>query len=151
MISRQQQLELLIAPTVEALGCVFWGLVCKTQGQDTRLCIFIDKETGVTVVDCERVSRQIASVMDVEDPIAGPYTLEVSSPGVDRQLFTLDHYRRYIGEIIAVRLFRPHEGKRKLKGILVDLEEDEIVLRVDDYDYLLPLESIAMANLAPAL
>ena len=76
--------------------------------------------------DCENVSRQVGSVMDVEDPIAGAYVLEVSSPGVDRQLFTLEHYRCFIGETIAVRLVRPYEGQRKLKGILAAVEQDEV-------------------------
>jgi ribosome maturation factor RimP len=147
--SRQEQLESLIIPIVEALGCIFWGLVCKVQGQTTSLCVFIDKDTGVTLTDCEIVSRQISSVMDVEDPIIGRYVLEVSSPGVNRQLFTLDHYRCFVGEIVAVRLLRSHEGRRNFKGVLVDVEQDEVVLRVHDNEYLLPWESIATANLAP--
>ena len=149
MKSRQEQLESLIAPTVEAMGCVFWGLVCKSRGHSLSLCVFIDKDTGVTLSDCERISRQLSSVMDVEDPIVEPYVLEVSSPGVNRQLFTLDHYRRFIGEIISVRLIKPYQGKRKFKGILAAVEGDEVVLQVRDDEYLLPLEHIATANLAP--
>jgi len=149
MTSREEQLELLIAPIVEALGCIFWGLVCKARGQSTSLCVFIDKDTGVTLTDCGLVSRQISSVMDVEDPIIGSYILEVSSPGLNRQLFTLDHYRFFVGETVDVRLLRPHEGRRKIKGVLVNVEEDEVVLRVHDNEYLLPLESIATAKLAP--
>ena len=149
MACRQAQLESLITPLVESLGCVFWGLVCKSQGQSTLLCVFIDKDTGVTLADCERVSRQIGSVMDVEDPILGPYVLEVSSPGVNRQLFTLDHYRSFIGEMVAVRLIKPYQGRRKFKGMLTDVEVDVVVLRIDDDEYLLPFESIATANLSP--
>jgi ribosome maturation factor RimP len=73
----------------------------------------------------------------------------VSSPGADRQLFTLDHYRCFVGEMVAVRLLRSHEGRRKFKGVLVNVEEDEVVLRVQDDEYLLPWESIATASLAP--
>ena len=151
MTTRQERLESLIAPIVESLGCIFWGLVCNSHGQSTLLRIFIDKETGITLKDCENVSRQVGSVMDVEDPIAGAYVLEVSSPGVDRQLFTLEHYRYFIGETIVVRLVRPYEGKRKLKGVLAAVEQDEGVLQVHDDEYILPLESIAVANLAPVL
>ncbi len=100
MASKQEQLHTLIAPVVAALDCELWGLDFLTQGRYSTLRIYIDREgeEGVTLEDCERVSRQVSSVLDVEDPISSRYTLEVSSPGMDRPLFTPEHYGRYIGD-----------------------------------------------------
>jgi ribosome maturation factor RimP len=89
MASKQEQLHALIAPVAASLGCELWGLEYLTQGRYTTLRIYIDRqEGGVSLEDCEKVSRQVSSVMDVEDPIDGEYTLEVSSPGMDRPLYT---------------------------------------------------------------
>jgi len=149
MATRQERLESLIAPIAKALDCELWGVEYLSQGRFTTLRIFIEKDEGIDVDDCERISRQVSSVLDVEDPIPGEYTLEVSSPGMDRQLFTLEHYRRYIGEQIAVKLNRPFEGRRKLKGLLSAVESDEVVVQVDDEEYLLPIELIEKANVVP--
>ena len=104
MASKQEQLHALIAPVAASLGCELWGLEYLTQGRYTTVRIYIDREEGVSLEDCEKVSRQVSSVMDVEDPIDSEYTLEVSSPGMDRPLYTLEQYARYIGEQINVRL-----------------------------------------------
>ena len=86
--------------------------------------------------------------MDVEDPISSEYNLEVSSPGVDRPLFTLEHYKRYVGEFVDVKLRYAFEGRRKFKGKLVGIEDDEdIVVHVDDHEYLLPIDAIDKASL----
>ena len=89
MASREQKIEALLEPTIEALGFELWGLEYLSQGRHTLLRLYIDGENGVTVDNCAEVSRHVSGVLDVEDPITGEYTLEVSSPGVDRLLFRL--------------------------------------------------------------
>ncbi len=103
MAGRERKIEALLKPTLEALGFELWGLEYLSQGRHTLLRLYIDAESGVTVDDCAEVSRHVSGVMDVEDPISGEYTLEVSSPGVDRLLFRLDHYSMYVGEWIELR------------------------------------------------
>ena len=138
-------------PGVEALGFELWGLEYLSQGRHTLLRLYIDAESGVTVDDCAEVSRQVSGVLDVEDPINGEYTLEVSSPGVDRLLFRLDHYSMYVGEWIELRLGTPYEGRRKFKGTLKGIEGDEIIVQVDDMEYLIPHEWIDRAQVRPRL
>ena len=134
---------------MNALGCELWGLDYLAQGKKSVLRIYIEKEGGVLLEDCEQVSRQISATLDVEDPISGEYTLEVSSPGMDRPLFTLDQFKRYLGETVAVRLRVAFEGRRKFSGVLKGVEDDEIVLEVDNEEYLLPFELLDKANIIP--
>lgn len=140
----------LIEPVVKALGCELWGLEYHASGRRRgSLRIYIEKPDGVGLSDCEKVSRQVSSVLDVEDPIQGEYTLEVSSPGLDRPLYTLEQFAQYIGEQVKVRLRAPFDGRRQYKGQLTGLEDDEIKVLVDDHEYLLPIESIDKANVVP--
>jgi ribosome maturation factor RimP len=134
---------------VESLGCELWGLEYLTQGRYTTLRIFIDGPNGVSLDDCEKVSRQVSAVMDVEDPIDGEYTLEVSSPGMDRPLYTAAHYARYLGETVNLRLRIAREGRRKFKGSIVKVEGEEVTLSVDGKDILIPVDSIDKANIVP--
>ncbi|NVK38461.1 MAG: ribosome maturation factor RimP [Gammaproteobacteria bacterium] len=148
MASKEQQLIDLLKPVVEALGFEFWGIEYIAQGNNSVLRVFIDSENGIHVDDCALVSRQISGVMDVEDPITSEYNLEVSSPGVDRPLFTLEHFSRYVGEFVDVKLRYAFEGRRKFKGKLVGIEDGEdIVVHVDNHEYLLPIDAIDKANL----
>ena len=87
--------------------------------------------------------------MDVEDPISGEYNLEVSSPGLDRPLFELSQYQRFLGSVVSLRLRVPFDGRRKFKGQLTSIEGDEVVLLVDNEEYLLPIELIEKANIVP--
>ncbi|MEE4193543.1 MAG: ribosome maturation factor RimP [Halieaceae bacterium] len=151
MASREQKIEALLEPTVEALGFELWGLEYLSQGRHTLLRLYIDRENGVTVDDCAEVSRHVSGVLDVEDPITGEYTLEVSSPGVDRLLFRLDHYPTYVGEWIELRLRTPFEGRRKFKGTLKGIEGEDVVVQVDDHEFLLPHSAIDRAQVRPRL
>lgn len=148
-MSRAADLENLLAPVVAAQGCELWGLEFSIHGRHSLLRVYIDSPVGVTLEDCERISRQISAVMDVEDPITSAYTLEVSSPGLDRQLYTPAQFMRYIGHRIAVRLRAPYQGRRRFNGVLNGLEDGDLVLQVDDTEYLLPLESVDKANVVP--
>ena len=137
----------LIRPTVEALGVELWGIEHVIQGKFSVLRVYIDKGgDGITIEDCEKVSRQISGIFDVEDPIPGEYTLEVSSPGMDRPLFEIEQYKAYVGNEIAVRLRSPLDGRRKFKGVLQSVDADSVVLLVDGQEYKLAALAIDKAN-----
>lgn len=148
-MAKEQQLQAMLAPTITGLGYEFWGLEYLTHGRQAVLRVFIDSPNGIGVEDCATVSRQVSAVLDVEDPIPVEYTLEVSSPGMDRPLFTLDQYTRNVGELIKLRLRAPFEGRRNFSGQLTSIEGDEIVIVVDEHEYLLPIELIDKANIVP--
>jgi len=144
------KLKQLLQPVVEALNCELWGIELQMGGKAKLLRIYIDRhESGIDINDCERVSRQASAILDVEDIISGEYVLEVSSPGMDRPLYELDHYARYIGEVVSLRLRFPYEGRRNYKGRLKAIEGDEIVVVVTDNEFLFPVEGIEKANLVP--
>jgi len=147
--TRLKQLEQLLEPVITALDCQLWGLEILGGGHHLTLRIYIEKSGGVALDDCERVSRQVSAVLDVEDPISGEYTLEVSSPGMARPLYRLAQYAEYIGEDISLRLKTPYEGRRKFNGQLRGVEGDEVILLVGDHEYLFPVESIEKANIVP--
>ena len=113
------------------------------------LRVYIDKEGGVLVDDCAIVSRQISGVLDVEDPIAVEYTLEVSSPGMERPLFTLEQFAKYAGEQVKIKLRSPFEGRRNFQGLLKGVEEQDVIVQADEHEYLLPVDSIEKANIIP--
>jgi ribosome maturation factor RimP len=151
MATKDQQITDLLRGTVEALGFELWGVEYLSQGKHSLLRVYIDGENGVTVDDCASVSEQVGSVLDVEDPITGEYTLEVSSPGMDRLLFRLDQYPGFVGEIVDLRLRAPFEGRRKFKGVLTGIEGEDVVIRVDDHEYLLPHSAIDKARVQPRI
>ena len=151
MAAVDSTLKALLQPVVEALDCELWGLELQSGGKRKLLRIYIDREDGIDVEDCERVSRQSGSVLDVEDPITGEYTLEVSSPGMDRLLFQLTQYPAYVGEIIELRLRSAFEGRRKFKGILKGIEGEDVVIQVDNHEYLLPHSAIEKARVQPRI
>jgi ribosome maturation factor RimP len=140
-------LEELARPVVEGLGYEFWGIEYISNGKLGTLRLYIDTEKGVYITDCEKVSRQLSGVLDVEDPLSEEYTLEVSSPGLDRPFFYLDQYARFVNEEIQLKLRMPFEGRRKFKGILRGIENNEVIVQVENEEYLFPFESIEKANM----
>ncbi|MBP9955535.1 ribosome maturation factor RimP [Geopseudomonas guangdongensis] len=149
MSSKLEQLQALLAPVVEALGYQCWGVEFISQGRHSLLRVYIDHADGILIDDCEKVSRQISAVLDVEDPVSGEYTLEVSSPGMDRPLFTLEQFAAHAGEQVKIRLRSPYEGRRNFQGVLRGVEEQDVIVQVEDHEYLLPIESIDKANIIP--
>ncbi|MFT4519816.1 MAG: ribosome maturation factor RimP [Halioglobus sp.] len=149
MAGKDQQLTQLLEPTVKALGYELWGIEYAAQGRHSLVRIFIDGPNGINVDDCASVSSQVSSVMDVEEPISGEYTLEVSSPGMDRLLFKLEQYSGYVGETVELRLRTAFEGRRKFKGKLKGIEGDDVVIQVDNHEYLLPHSAIEKARIQP--
>ena len=146
MATLEQKLQELLQGSVEDLGCDLWGIECQRVGRYLTVRLFIDKEGGVTVEDCADVSRQVSAVLDVEDPIADKYNLEVSSPGLDRPLFTLAQYTRYVGQEIVVHLRIPVADRRKWQGELAKIENDMITLILDKQEQVLAFGNIQKAN-----
>ena len=141
----------LLTPAVTALGYELVGVEHIMQGKHSVLRVYIDAEDGVTVDDCARASHQISGVLDIEDPIRGEYSLEVSSPGLDRPLFTLAHFERFAGQLARLVLNTPWQGRRKLTGRLSGVREQKVVLDVDGEEALLTLQEIDKARLVPEL
>ena len=151
MASKAEVIQKMVEPVINALGYQLWGIEYLGQGRHTLLRIFLEKEGGINIEDCAEASRQISSILDVEDPIKDEYTLEVSSPGLDRQLFRQEQYQQYPGAMIKVRLNGNLNGRRNFAGTLQEVistqEETTIVLRVGAEDFRLPLAMIEKANL----
>ena len=146
MATLEQNLQEMLQGAVEDLGCELWGIECQRAGRFMTVRLFIDKEGGVTVDDCADVSRQVSAILDVEDPIADKYNLEVSSPGLDRPLFTLLQFERYIGQDISVHLRIPVMERRKWQGKLERIENDMVILIVDGQEQVLVFGNIQKAN-----
>lgn len=143
----QKEIEDLIRPTVNDMGYELWGSEYLAQGKYSILRIFIDKPEGIQLADCERVSKRVSALLDVEDPISGNYNLEVSSPGIPRPLFNSSQYHRYIGQQVQVKLFRPLDGRRKITGVIVSANEDNLVLSIDNVEQNILFSNIVKASL----
>lgn len=124
----QNKIQDLLEPVVVDLGYVLWGCEYLAQGRHALLRIYIDKDTGIGIEDCERVSRQVSALLDVEDPISGNYSLEISSPGIPRPLFKSEQYNRYIGQVVEIRLFKPMDGQRKFQGKVISADDNTLIL-----------------------
>ena len=118
----------LLTPVVEAQGVSLYDLEFLKEGGDKILRLYIDKDEGVDLDDCERVSRAAEAELDAHDPIPAAYYLEVSSPGVERKLSRPEHFARYIGHKIAVKLYGPVDGQRKFTGALTSYEDGNLSL-----------------------
>lgn len=135
-----------LAAIVTGMGYEFIGCELLRQNRSSLLRIYIDSEKGITVDDCSKVSYQVSAMLDVEDPIQGEYNLEISSPGLNRPLFELKHYQKFIGSKIKVRLSSPIDRQRNFVGILVRANASEICLLIDEKEIVLPFSSIEKAN-----
>jgi len=149
MADLQEQIQLLLDPILGSLGLTLWDLEIRKQGPQWLLRIYIDRETGgVTLGDCEAVSRDLGTVLDVEDIISHAYTLEVSSPGLDRSLTRPEHYRKCRGSLVKVKTFQPINGVKVFKGKLAGLEDLVVVLEQDSGETLrIPLDNVSKASL----
>jgi ribosome maturation factor RimP len=142
-------LETRLGPLVEGLGYELWELEYSPGRGSGLLRLYIDAEAGITLDDCEQVSRAVSEVLDAEDPIPGQYTLEVSSPGLERPLRTAAHFARFVGETVHVETVQAFEGRRRFKGALVAAGAETIEVDVDGKRWTLPLSGIRKAHLAP--
>jgi len=152
--SMRDALMRLLEPPIEALNYELVDVEFAQAGRGGVLRIFIDRRAedsslGVTVDDCANVSHAVSQVLEIQDPIKGHYTLEVSSPGFDRILRTRAHFERFVGERIFAELKLPIDGRRRFVGVLKSIAEDAVVVEVDGKAHSLPLERIQKARLRP--
>lgn len=146
-VDKESLIELL-EPTVMAMGFELADIDAHL-GRRGLLRLFIDRDGGVTLDDCQLISEQVGAFLDVADPLPGSYVLEVSSPGFDRRLRTLKHFERFKGESVRVELKDVRDGRRNLTGRLVGVESSLVLLEVEGEVWRLPLNDIAMARLVP--
>jgi ribosome maturation factor RimP len=147
MYRQNQTLVDLLHPVITAMGYELWGIEQLPDGKATLLRVYIEHESGITLEDCTAVSRQVAGVLDVEDPITGAYRLEISSPGLDRPLFSLEHFSRFIGEQARVYLRQKLENRKRISGHITHLEEDIVTIESDGKEYKISAGLIEKANL----
>ena len=122
----------IVEPFAEELGLIIWDVRFLKEGSSWYLRIFIDKDGGVSIDDCVDLTHAINKPLDEADPIEQAYFLEVSSPGVERDLVRDEHFTAYIGEKIKVKMIRPVEGKREFSGILADYSDGNITISLED-------------------
>jgi ribosome maturation factor RimP len=146
---RNSALETIVMPVVTGLGYLWVGLQYGTYGKNSQIRLYIDKPGGVTAEDCERVSRQVSAVLSVEGSNYANYVLEVSSPGIDRLLFTIEQCVAQVGKLISARLIVPRLGKRNIKGRLEAVAEDKLSLLVEGETVLLSFADIEEARIVP--
>lgn len=150
-MGKREELWALLEPTIEAMGYELIEVELRLSPKRSLLRLYIDGSDGIDLSDCERVSHQASGLLDLEDPLPGAYTLEVSSPGLDRPLVKVGHFRRFIGKRVKVRTALPIEGRRNFTGYLVEVGDDSIEVDVDDRRWRLTLTDIERARLAPEL
>jgi len=146
---RQDKITELLRPSIEGLGYELVGVEHLPMGKHTVLRIYIDSPDGITVSDCSSVSHQVSGVLDVEEPIKGQFTLEVSSPGIDRPLFTFEQFKQFVDSKVKLKLFHAVEGKRKITGLIESVDGDEINIRDADSDtvFKIQIDDIDKANI----
>ncbi len=144
------QIGALLEPGIRSMGYELVGVEYQggTRGGGL-LRVYIDSEHGISAEDCQKVSYQVSGVLDVEDPIPGHYTLEISSPGLDRLLFRAQDFERFAGQLVRVRMRVPVDGQRKFKGRLKAIQDGIVLIEQDDAEVGLPLEQIEQARLVP--
>ena len=155
MSDKAKQIANLLSPTVQALGLELLGAEYLPAPGSATLRLYIDVAEAelatrmVNIEDCEAVSREVSAQLDVEDPITGNYTLEVSSPGIERPLFTLAQFVRHQGEAAKVVLRLPQDGRRRLQGQIVRIEGGNIVFQVDNAEMTVAFENVDKARIMP--
>ncbi len=129
----EKRLEEIVRPVVESLGFELWGMEFLTSGRGGILRVFIESSSGISISDCKEVSKHLDVVLDVEDPIPGSYTLEVSSPGLERNFFYIHQLLPYLGKRVALKTHEPIDGRKKWKGKLIgaDREREEVIIEID--------------------
>ena len=132
---------------MEACGCTLWDVEYVKEAGEWCLRVYIDREGGVSINDCEAVSRPLSDALDEADPIEGSYTLEVSSAGADRVLKKPEHFARFRGEPVDVRLYRAREGRKELTGTLKGYDDGDVTVELDGTDTLLEKKDVAQVRL----
>ena len=150
MTGKAEEIRDMLAPTVEALGLELLGVEYAPSTGNAMLRLYIDKpEGGVGIEECESVSREVSALLDVNDPIASEYTLEVSSPGIDRPLFGAAQFARHVGSDAKLALRVPQDGRRRLQGRIARVEGDRVVIAEEKGEYEVAEANIEKARLVP--
>ena len=145
---QNQNLLDLFEPEITAMGFELLGIELIKNGHISLLRVYIDKFEGVNIDDCVLASQQLTGLLDVKDPIKGQYNLEVSSPGIDRPLFTDEQLKKHIGHIVMIKLREKYRGKRKITGVLEAVDNLEIIIKCNENNEKIPSELIDKAKLA---
>ncbi|EKD72681.1 MAG: hypothetical protein ACD_45C00613G0007 [uncultured bacterium] len=146
MRNRDAQLNDRLAALIEAMGYEFVGCELRRQGHGSLLRIYIDNEDGITLADCTKVSHQVSAMLDVDDPISGRYNLEISSPGLNRPLFGIKQYQKFIGKQVKIKVHNPINHQRNFVGMLEQVNETNVHLLVDAEKVVLPFSEIEKAR-----
>ena len=141
-----ETIDQLVRPIAEELNYEIYHIEYVKENGEYYLRIYIDKDGGIALSDCEALSRRVRDVMDEKDPIKEAYFLEVSSPGLNRTLFTDDHFKKQIGKEIMVRFTKSLNGRKNIKGILKEVNDDSVIVETDDL-ITIPKDKIKSANL----
>lgn len=139
----------LVEPIVEGLGYECVGIEYNPHPKHGLLRVYIDHEEGVLLDDCTKVSHHLSGVLDVEDPIQGNYQLEISSPGMDRPLFKIGQFERFIGSKVKVSLFRPVGDRRKITGSILGVDGETVRIQDGEQVYDVPFQAMSKARLVP--
>ena len=139
----------LAAPVVEAAGCSLWDVEYVKEAGDWFLRVYIDKEEGISIDDCEAVSRPLSDLLDEADPIEGSYTFEVSSAGADRVLKKPEHFTQFQGAEVEVKLYRPLEGQKNFIGLLQSWQDGDTTIEVGGKPMTFTKKDIALVRLYP--
>lgn len=142
-----QKLEEGIKPVVENMDYELYHIEYVKEGKENYLRLYIDKESGISLEDCEKVSRRISDLLDENDPIPDSYYLEVSSPGIERVLYKEEHLKKYIGYNIVLNLFAPIEKKKKYEGELTNFNKEEITIKSEEKEITIPRNKISKITL----
>lgn len=146
-----QKLTKITKPIVEENNCELYHLEYVKEAGENFLRIYIDNENGISLEDCEKISRATSEILDVQDPITDSYCLEVSSPGIERILYDDNHMKKYVGQNVLVNLNNLYEGTKKLEGNLLGFSDMQIEIQYDGNNISIPREKISIVNLKPVL
>ena len=139
----------LALPLVQQAGCSLWDVEYVKEAGSWFLRVYIDKEGGVSITDCEEVSRPLSDALDEADPIEGSYVLEVSSAGADRVLKTPEQFAKFIGTEVEVRLYRAREGRKDFIGNLISFEDGNVAVEQNGETVLFEKKEVAQVRLYP--
>lgn len=149
MYRKHNELIELLEPVVTALGYEMLGVEYFKQKDRSMLRLYVDHADGITIEDCTRVNHQVIGVLDVHDPIKEKYNLEISSPGLDRPLFTLEQFQRFLGQEVKIKLREKVDERRKITGVIKEIEETAVLISEAGVEYLISADVIDSAHLVP--
>lgn len=137
----------LAKPIAKEFGCYIYDIEFVKEGSTRFLRIYADNEAGITIEDCEKISREMSSILDKKDPIKENYFLEVSSPGIERKLKVDWHFKAYLGKEIDLNFYKPFNGAKQICCTLIDFENDILKINYEENEFEIPLSDVSLAKL----